>query len=445
MDVQTKNTLLLQNEMPHSYEITGLFPNIEELKNQAISFDVHFGLDQLPETPGLILVRGARQFGKSTWLEQQAWESWRRWGPGSVLLLNGDEIIDWQRLYEKLVECIRAFSPDQPIKRLFIDEITAVENWERAIKRVYDEGLSRKILIVTTGSKATDLRRGKERLPGRKGRLNRTNYVFTPISYAEFESKCRKYFGADSWIVYLLTGGSPLAANEFISHGFLPEYVLELTRDWILGECAAAGRSRTLLTWIARRLIQGGGNPVPLVTLAREAGVANATVLQGYLDLLQDTLCLSQGIPVEAGHFHPIPKKAKKFHWINSLAALAFSTDRIRSVEDWKRLPETEQAKWLEWLVAQELWRKAAVSGAETPELMYYWQSSEHELDFVTEDRRLIEVKRGKAGPLDFLWFPKIFPKSKLQVVTSTPFHCEFARGIDIENFLKEAPHGNLV
>ena len=48
-----------------------LFPKLEALQAAPYRFKTRFGLDQLPRQPGLILVRGARQYGKSTWLEEQ--------------------------------------------------------------------------------------------------------------------------------------------------------------------------------------------------------------------------------------------------------------------------------------------------------------------------------------------------------------------------------------
>jgi predicted AAA+ superfamily ATPase len=48
-------------------------------------------------------------------------------------------------------------------------------HWEKSIKRLIDAGELNRVLLVTTGSKATDLRRGFEKLPGRKGKLSRSS------------------------------------------------------------------------------------------------------------------------------------------------------------------------------------------------------------------------------------------------------------------------------
>ena len=58
------------------------------------------------------------------------------------------------------------------VRRLFVDEITAVRDWQHALKRAIDAGHPRGILVVTTGSKAADLRRESERLRGLVGVSN---------------------------------------------------------------------------------------------------------------------------------------------------------------------------------------------------------------------------------------------------------------------------------
>ena len=47
----------------------GLFPHFEALQHKRFVFAFDFGLPVLPKDPGLLLIRGARQYGKSTWLE----------------------------------------------------------------------------------------------------------------------------------------------------------------------------------------------------------------------------------------------------------------------------------------------------------------------------------------------------------------------------------------
>lgn len=64
------------------------------------------------------------------------------------------------------------------------------------------------------------------------------------------------------------------------------------------------------------------------------------------------------------------------------------------------------------------------------------WASNQHEIDFVDAQERLYEVKVGRAGPLDFIWFPKTLPKRNLLVVGGGEFASSAVKGITVEQFL---------
>ena len=153
---------------------------------------------------------------------------------------------------DALAEVAGSFPRRATVRRLFVDEITAIRDWQRALKRSIDAGELRGILVVTTGSKAADLRRGSERLPGRRGCLDRTTCLFTPVSFAEFRRVCGPLLGERTLPAYLLSGGCPAACNALAERGHLPEYLVEMMRDWVYGECAASGRRRSALVAVWR-------------------------------------------------------------------------------------------------------------------------------------------------------------------------------------------------
>lgn len=414
----------------------GLFPRLEALKHAAFRFKTSFGLDELPREPGMILVRGARQYGKSTWLEEQLRKTVTDFGPGTAFYLNGDELRGSRDLVEAIRTLLPLFSARAAVRRLFIDEITAIDDWETGLKRLFDSGDLRHVLVITTGSKAADLRHGSERLPGRKGRLDRTAYLFAPVSYGEFHRVCGKALGSDTLPAYLLAGGSPLACAELASTRRLPEYVIEITRDWIYGECAASGRSRASLLGVVECLHRFGGTPVGQAKLAREAGLANNTVAAGYIELLMDLLCVAAAHPWDQGKNRVNRRRPCKYHFTNTLVAVAWHPARIRSLDDYRALPSDDRAKFAEWLVAQELWRRAAVRGEESPEQMAFWQAAGHEIDFIASPRAAVEVKTGGTNPLDFAWFPRSFARSNLTVIGQDRWAAGRLRGVTLEEFL---------
>ena len=122
------------------------------------------------------------------------------------------------------------------------------------------------------------------------------------------------------------------------------------------------------------------------------------------------------------------------------MAATAWHPAHLRSTSDYHALSNEQQAAILEWAIAQESWRRAALRGDEIPEQSAFWQSDKHEIDFVLSSDRFIEVKRGQAGPLDFRWFLKSFPHKRLTVISSSRFEADSIQGITLKDFLSEVP-----
>jgi predicted AAA+ superfamily ATPase len=432
MDVNTRNRLFSAGTIDRE----DLWPKITEYQRQPCTFRFGFGLDELPAEAGIILIRGPRQFGKSTWLELALQDTLAEHGSGSGYFLNGDDIADDNELETRVLELLSQFRPNAGVKRLFIDEISAVPSWERALKRIADRGQLREVLIVTTGSRAADIRRGSERLPGRKGKLARTEYLFTGISYKDFHAQFHDELGEDTWKAYLLSGGSPIAAMEIRQRERVPEYFFEMIRDWVVGELVKSGRSRGFLLALMRTLFVQAGSRTGYLKLAREAGLANNTIAAEYIEQLSDLLAVIPSYQWDADKGVPLQRKPAKFHFINLSVALAFSSNRMTQVSDFDALAPQEQSKWIEWLVAQELFRRQCIADVEDPEALWYWASREHEIDFVDSSERLYEVKVGRTGALDFAWLAKTLPKRKLLVIGSGEFRSAAVKGITIEQFL---------
>ena len=118
MNVNEINLLLLNGKI----ENDELWPNLTALASHPIQFPFEFELKELPLDPGLITIRGARQYGKSTWLELHLKKTIERFGSGSAFYLNGDVLASIEDLYAKAKELHGLYSPQAPVKRLFIDD-----------------------------------------------------------------------------------------------------------------------------------------------------------------------------------------------------------------------------------------------------------------------------------------------------------------------------------
>ncbi len=402
-----------------------------------VRFEGQCALESLPEEPGLILIRGPRQYGKSTWLECQLVETLKSYGPGSALYLNADLIDSHATLRTEIQRVVDLFSPDAATKRLFIDEISAVDDWEKAIKYLVDSGPLRDVLVVTTGSRASDLRRSAERLPGRKGRLPRTSFLFLPIAFGELLKHVPPGFSAEQVLwTYMLSGGSPVACSELLANKELPEYVLAMTRDWVLGEFARRGRSRQFILNILDVLLATGGSVVGFTKLARDTGLANNTAAQEYIELLSDLLCVAPCFQWHATQRHILQRKACKFHFTNLLVANAFRKSPIYTLEQLASIQAVDKGRWYEWLVAQEIWRRQAMTGSLIPESLKFWTDGKDEVDFVLDADTWLEVKAGQASPHEFSFLQNVRKETQLWVVATNKLHTKNAQSISIRNFL---------
>jgi predicted AAA+ superfamily ATPase len=431
MNIQFINQAILNN----SSSLPTLLPHLKRLSEGNVIFEHDFGLDILPCEHGFLTIRGPRQFGKITWLEQQVYKTLKEFGPGTGFYINGDYFGSHQELFLEIRSVITLFNPASPIKRIFIDEITSVQNWEIAIKKLADNGETKDILIITTGSSATDLHRGTERLPGRKGKLKRTNFYFTPISYAAFYEKAHSTLKEKTLAAYIISGGSPIACQELIAHQYIPPYVFEITKEWIEGEIFKSRRDRSSLIAIFQAIYKYGGTPVGQAKLGREAQLSNNTVAQGYIEILKDLGCITPSLCIDQNksiHF----RKPCKYHITNLLSASLYQRSQLCSADDFLNLAPQDQGKWLEWFMAQEILRRKAIAGVNLLEPLKFWQSADHEIDFFDEDIGFIEVKRGKALAQEFGWFPRSFPKDTLLLIADSSYTTHQISAMTLHNFL---------
>jgi len=163
MDSTPVNQVLAAGGPRHSRPLR----HLEDLARSPYVFGTEFGLDALPEEPALLLIRGARQYGKSTWMEQQVRETTCRHGPAPAYLLDGDELRDEDALLAGVRGLVPLFRSGALVRRLFIDEVTAIRNWQRGLKRLLDAGELRDVLVFTTGPRATDACARRQRTPAR--------------------------------------------------------------------------------------------------------------------------------------------------------------------------------------------------------------------------------------------------------------------------------------
>jgi len=218
-----------------------------------------FILAEYPEDSDAILtLQGPRQIGKRTSMKSLI----RRLlldikiPPKNVFYFSLDRIEDFDQLYE-LIDCyLRHIKPSRPQRlHIFLDEISFLREWQRGIKALADEGKLKSVTLLLTGSNLMAIGEGAEKMPGRRGKLSKSDFEQLPMTFAEFihltdpkieqadigSLTYHKDLLLHRFREYLITGGFPLSVSLFFSNGQISSHVYQLYLSWIEGDMGRSG------------------------------------------------------------------------------------------------------------------------------------------------------------------------------------------------------------
>lgn len=283
-------------------------PHLEELAAHAVI---------LPEpafVKGLALgdrsthvVRGPRQVGKSTGLKLLVQRLVDEGGidPRRVVYLNLDLLEDQpiEGLANTLIRSKDLAGADADMSLLLLDEVTAVPKWARAVKAVWDAGITRQDTVVCTGSSAIDLAAQElEGLPGRRRRG--LDSLLLPHSFASFARAVDDRIPPSPQLTiaellapqgrallerhrafvpslrraldrYLLFGGLPAAIVEAVEGARRPSgEVQRVIWDSVGREVRKRGASEPALRALLERVVRSLGSKTSWPTVAREMDMA---------------------------------------------------------------------------------------------------------------------------------------------------------------------------
>jgi hypothetical protein len=359
------------------------------------------------EPSGILIVRGPRQTGKSTFLRQFAQRCLAQGvKPDMLALLDAERCESWQELLSEIEPFLKQH---QERTVLLIDEVTSVDRWWKAIKVAADEGLTRNSLLVCTGSSAMDQAQGADLLPGRRGRRHPVDLELLPVRYRDISSKL-------AFKDYLLTGGMPWAISEYLSRGFIPAFVYALYAGWIEGSLTknrhTAGNLPSVLNYIARRV----GSSFSVTSLARDCGIGSNSTAESILSILENNYILLTSRWSEPGSVSVAPRKNRKFFAFDPFLYHIFN-DYDKGWEATEEMARTDlddpekTSRLVENVVASEL---RHIKGMYP--LRYYL--GRREVDFIGAE--FIEVKYQRTVSLaEFEWVKNVVsPKSYFTVIT---------------------------
>lgn len=373
--------------------------------------------------PSVYTIRGPRQVGKTTTVKlliQRLLEVENRWP--RVLYYS----LDLERDPESIVNIVnqaKAFFPRETGPWcIFLDEISSVPHWQRGIKYLRDQTNAVDDCFVLTGSSAADIRRGAERLPGRRGPDAGLDRILLPLSFRDFYAvqgtasgmmsslTLGQLYGEESndslregmlylpdlsraLEAYAAVGGFPRAIDDYLAQGRVLDGTVRTLWDMVAGDVDRLGLDRLAALLLLDRTVRSLGTATSWRGLAGEMAVGSAQTAQRYTTLLSEAFALLVTYFWDRGRGRISLRKNKKLYLVDPLFAAI-----PRVIQPAGPIPA--RAAMVENVVGVSLYRAAEreiVESFPLPQSLFYWRSRQgREIDFLSgtgSEKVPVEVK----------------------------------------------------
>ncbi|WP_297474738.1 ATP-binding protein [Thermococcus sp.] len=329
-------------------------------------------LDELSLRPfSLNFVVGPRRVGKTLGIKLLIRELLKKVEtPYAVFYFSCDVLEDYRELLDVLNDYLR-LKKRKSVKTafIFLDEVSLVDDWWRALKFLIDRGELKNDVVTVTGSISLAVGRHFETFGGRRGK-GKTIEVM-PLSFHDYYSLFYDEFfsskGAEVFENYLETGGYLAYLNGTLK--------VEELIGFLKADLKALDRSTDLARDVMGAILDKAPSPTSFNAIAKAVGVSPHTA-RDYVELFEAFHVLLQVLYL-GGDGKVYPRKERKLILRDPLI--------VRGMELWTRR-KIDRAVLYEWLVQEHLYRKFR-------EVFYYRNS--YEVDAIAGNLK-VEVKSGE-------------------------------------------------
>lgn len=359
---------------------------------------------------GVYTLRGPRQVGKTTLIK--IWISkllGNQVDPRAVFYYSCDLLKDKKELFAVLeqyqnISLGRGFTH----RYIFLDEVTLIDDWQHAVKQAVDLGWMQNATILASGSSAVDLRRGTERMPGRRGPAEKLDWVLLPLSFGEFFTHCHpevpklniSFDLLRNWIQiknlvsdwlsfaprfqfaleeYLKTGGFPLALEQYLREGRVDESLRQTYLSVLRSDVEKLRRNRAILNNLLARIVLTEGSPQSWQSLSKDAGIGSPHTVIDYMEILGDSFLLFVLQALDRNRKTAELKKDKKIYFCDPLVR-----DSVLKDLGLPGLPLERKVEAAVGFHLIRLFEKNPEEGLSYLNKIYYWRNVRgKEIDFV--------------------------------------------------------------
>ena len=278
--------------------------------------------------PGIIILGGGRQIGKTTLLKQWM-EKLLQQGiaPQTICFFSGELIPEYRLLYDLIQRQLQEM-PAHGIKYFILDEVTYIDQWDKAIKYLAESGALENVVLVLSGSDLILMQEARKRFPGRRGQADNVDFHYYPLSFREvltlkkklpheeqLNSPLDQNLLTDLFIEldhYLMHGGFLTAINEFASKNIISKATLVTYSDWIRGDIAKYGKKELFLKEIVQAIIKNYATQISWNKLEKDLSINSVQTVIDYIELLSSMDALFVQCAIIEDKLKPAPKKEKK-------------------------------------------------------------------------------------------------------------------------------------
>ncbi|MBI2982562.1 MAG: ATP-binding protein [Deltaproteobacteria bacterium] len=403
----------------------GLDPHLRRLKGQPYVYESPL-LRKFPFTkPGIYLLGGGRQVGKSTFLKQAVLKLLKEGlvAKEDILFLTGEVIYSADELRRLLNLYL-----EKRLKRslVIIDEVGYIPDWDKAIKFLADAGILEKTSLVLSGSDLIIMKEAMKRFPGRRGREYPVNFHYYPLSFPEFlglksvvnpgtlqELAETPYQTGTSLVQrcapllyealkdYFITGGYLVAINERVRDGKLSLGTLATYWEWIVGDMLKHKKTENYLREILGGILKRYSTPVSWNALSKDLSVDHHKTVSDYCNLLSEMDAIFIQSALLEHKKAAAPKKAKKIYFADPFIHHCVQTMLASPGNPWEQMlhplivgPEEAFAPYAEGVVITHFRRNYPT----------FYIKNGGEID-------LAYIKDGVIIPVEIKWTSQLRPK----------------------------------
>ena len=398
------------------------------------------------ESDGIYTVRGPRQVGKTTMVKMMIKSILEKGIIGRRVFYWTCDLIQGPKelveILENYINTTRQLTQERLY--IFLDEISAVRDWQRGIKYLFDIGKLNNITVVMTGSHSLDIRRAAERLPGRRGKINGVaDKILVPMKFSEYieirnkniklllrklnllnfeyrkttiydlmkgkippqinELNLHSETLSSLFEDYLLTGGIISALDYYLRNGFISQDVFSTYVQVTIGDILRWRKRESYLAQLLNRIIETMTTRVSWNRLRRGTDIGHTDTVADYVDVLQSSFVLCALYNLDRSKGEPRYEKEKKLYFLDPFIfhALRSWVFQLSSYDEAIRfLGSNEKGKLVESIVCDHLIRFAFnLNPSDTfdpARNVFYWKGKRREVDFVLKienDYVPVEVK----------------------------------------------------